>query len=156
MSQRLAEIHERNGKLIVASYSKPAGWLWFMNGWFRIIDSDAPDAELGRTIQEALARSEVGVPKPPREGTRAGLDRPILAALGIPSTSAYMNGAKSVAVTRDDNASGLELTPRENRLCDGFVEIKEAAHHVPADLGAGELASAVRRALARATDRPMS
>ncbi len=158
MSERLANVDRRNGKLIVSSYSKPTGWLWFMNGWFEILDADTDSTALGQVIREALEHSEVGVPKPSREQTRAGFDKPILDALGLRSTSAYMRGARSVAVSEadGDDLSELDVTPKENRLRDGFVEIKEARQQLPRDATPAELAAAVRRALDRATDRPLA
>lgn len=143
--ERLANIDQREGKLIVSSWSNTENF-WVMNGWFTILeDAESDDLALGQAVREALSHSESGISTPPR----TGLENPIPEALGLRSETAYMKGTRSVLVVRGTAAPSLEVIPEENNDRDGFIEIEEAAEQLPPDVPATELAAAVRRAFSR-------
>jgi hypothetical protein len=62
--------------------------------------------ELGRAIEQALARSQEGVPTPPPD---ARIDKPLLAAAGVRSWTTFMKLSKHVSVVSD--GSLLKVTP---------------------------------------------
>jgi hypothetical protein len=65
--------------------------------------------ELGRAIEQALARSQEGVPTPPPD---ARIDKPLLAAAGVRSWTTFMKLSKHVSVVSD--GSLLKVTPYRN------------------------------------------
>jgi hypothetical protein len=69
-----------------------------------------------------------------------------------------MEGTRSVGVFGKNGAPDLELTPKENRGRDGFIEMEDATEQVPRDIAPVQLGAAVRRALeharAEAVKRP--
>jgi len=68
---------------------------------------------LGDAVTDAFERSRIGIPKPERQEL-GKLDKPMLKALRVPSSSAYMRGAKSVSIYAYDNNT-VKLIPMENQ-----------------------------------------
>jgi hypothetical protein len=146
----MTDITLRDGKLIVTSSSRTPGGLWVMNGCFSILESDADDDTLGIAVAEALESSRIDVPDPAPRGTPPGM-KAVYKTLRVRNFRAYLEGAKSVEVLRDDERPGLRVIPMENAgPRTGFVELLEVEEQVPPEAPSAPLAGAVRRAFERA------
>lgn len=154
MTEHLAHVDARAGRLFVTSYSRTPIGLWRLNGWLRILDRGAADAELGRAMSEALERS--GVDEPSDEAYDD-----LLRAVGARSSADYHRGTRSTQVAVIRRQIGrlpfrrrfseiVEVMPERNAgPRGGFTGLRELAVELSAPTDE-ELAAAVRNALIHA------
>lgn len=114
--KKLAAVYERKGKLFVtASHQTKAGF-WVEDEHVACLNQPTHD-ELGRAIEQALDRSQNGVPTPLPD-TR--IDKPLLAAAGVGSWATFMKLSQYVSVVSD--GSSLKVTPHRNLGSKGGFE----------------------------------
>lgn len=106
--EKLAAIYERKGRLFVMASHKTKAGFWIDDKRVSCLGEPTPD-ELGDAIEQALDRSQEGVPIPP---PNARIDKPLLAAAGVGSWSTFMKLAQHVSVYSD--GSLLKVTPYRN------------------------------------------
>jgi hypothetical protein len=137
-------VDQRKDELIVASYSKTKPGFWVMNGWLRRVPAESSDDDLGVLISNALDASETGIEAPTRDANPA---KPLLEMVGLRSYGAYMEGTRSLSVSRDGEGVTVEPSRNEGRR-GGFTPLPARSEQLNRP-SAPELAKAVREALGR-------
>lgn len=141
--KKLAAIYERKGQLFVTASHKTAAGFWIDDEQVACLSQPSHD-ELGRAIEQALARSQEGVPTPPPD---ARIDKPLPAAAGVRSWTTFMKLSKHVSVVSD--GSLLKVTPYRNLGSkEGFEPEPDIA--VPSANSASALGQIVADLLSRA------
>ena len=151
MAERLADVEERAGRLILTSSSRTAIGLWQYNGWFEVLDGGVSDAELGAAVAAALEQSTL------REPDDEAIDA-VRRAVGARSYADLVRGTRHVSVAALRRRVRRFPTPRFQDLVHvepfvsegprgGFTPLGERDVELAADVGGEELGAAVRRAL---------
>jgi hypothetical protein len=142
----LATIWLREDRIFVQANDRTmmrtAGF-WVSVGPVETLDVTTDPARVGRAVLDALARSRVEVPVPPR-GT--DLQAPLRKAAGVRSRRALLTGARACAVVREGGE--LHIEPPENGSSTG----EDRGHHqspeaTPIPLGAAPTADSLGRAV---------
>lgn len=127
MSVALCNVDLHDGEYIVQAYFQTVDGFWVATGAFQRLGQSAPAEALGRSVRDALDRSEQGVPTPPAD---SGPARPLLDALGYADYADYALGTRSVGVraTRTPDGETVKVTPKKNGgPSRGFTPLKELA-----------------------------
>lgn len=149
MSGEVVLYQRTDGLLYVSSFSRNRqGWL-VVNGWYRAVPAEAPDNEVGTAVQDGLGVEEGPVDIPADQSE--DLLKPLLAAAGAKSYTAFGRDARAVGVSQDD-VGGHIVTPMRNpnrRRGNSFLHLVESELIVPPGASAGDLGAAVREGLSR-------
>ena len=159
----LVQVYRRAGHLHVEASNRTrwaeAGF-WVASGEVTTLDEHVDDTTLGGAVLDAVARSRVEVPVPPRDATlEAGLFR----AMGVRSRRSAMSGTCACLVSREKEPipslriealhnGGTRGDGRGYRALPGQPAPVDAVTIIPLDVVAPTtLGAAVRRALQVAT-----
>lgn len=97
----LVQVYQRAERYYIEASDRTryaeAGY-WIATGVVTVLAGDATDVALGGAVLEALARSRVEVPVPPRD---AKLEAGLFRAMGVRSRRAAMTGTRSCLVGRE-------------------------------------------------------
>ena len=106
--EKLAAIYERKGTLFVLAAHRTKAGYWINDE--QVVSISQPTLEeLGHTIEQALARSQDGVPTPPPNAQTA---EALLSAAGVRSWGTFMKVSRHLTVSCDGGA--LKVTPYRN------------------------------------------
>jgi hypothetical protein len=115
---------------------------------YLVLQRTASNEELGAAIENALSRSKIDVPHPT---SWAGIEKPMLKAVGVRSMAQFMRSAKECAVARHDLK--FHFSPSRNGGSSGegrgFSYLPERAFDVPATSSPPEVGAAARIAIER-------
>jgi hypothetical protein len=143
--RRLAEVIRRNGRIVVASYSKTTPGFSVLNSWQAAYPDSILPEELGKAVMAALAASREDVPPPPpRQSSPSPELKALMTSAGVKSYSAFMNGARSVDVRQENRSNVITVTPMRN--CgprEGFDFLPDLALELPATSSEHEIGQAI-------------
>jgi len=155
--KRNAQVDARPGQLIVSSWDTTEGTYpaTIQGDWAEAVEEPVADGALGALVQSALAASRDGVPYPDfrKDPESARRLRAIHKLAGVKSEAAYAAGTRAASVRADDVSGEFRIMPyRNGGQRTGFTEILDGAITIAVVPDDASLGSAVRRALAVATD----
>lgn len=152
--KRIAAVDERDGLLLVQSWSQTCGAhpLRVQNEWLQVADGRTDDDVLGHLVRLALAESQTGVPSGNVRALAAAAERKTLSAAGVKSPAAYERRVRHIAISLDEEQRLLEIMPyNKPGKADGFTIMAGAEIHLDGDVDDAALGREVRRALQIAT-----
>jgi hypothetical protein len=139
---RHVAVVERDESVIVMAYSARQDGMWFMNGWFRILNGEVDRRQLGTAVREALVRYG-GAAEMDLGGAMYPIS-PVLDALGLVTPGDFGRGSRQVTIYEDETQTEVQAT--RNTGSD-FAELPEQGLILPPRADADALGDAVRHAL---------
>jgi hypothetical protein len=151
----LVHVYARDARLFLEPSNRTrwqeAGF-WVATGRITVLDIGTPDDELGNAVLAALASCRVEVPVPPRD---VALDRALIAAMGVRSRRAAMDGTRACIVSREAAGGEVTIEPQRNGGTTGegrgYTPVPEAGVRLPSACTAGQVGAALRVAFEHAT-----
>lgn len=140
--EKLAAIYERKGTVFVTPSHRTKAGFWIDDDVVVALVAPTPE-ELGRAIEDALERSQPGVPTP---APNARIDNPLLKAALVGSWGTFMKLSKHVSVSSDGGV--MRLTPYRNLGSKGGFE-PQASQPLQSRPSTPELGEAVMAALSQ-------
>ena len=135
----LVAVNRRVDEMVVYAMSKTDAGFWIMNGHYVVLSVPVSSEGIGRTVADALGRSEQGVPTPSPHGNDPFTS--VMRALGVRNYRQYLAGARSVVV--EQVGTVIAVIARKNTGArNGFVELPETACELVTPTN-GELGSCV-------------
>lgn len=151
---RVVMVDARGDRIVVSSYSRTVDGVNVLNGWFKTLPADVDSSTLGTAVREALDRTGDKHPHAGREH-REAMSRALWSQMGVRSYSAYLRGARGVAVTVADPGKVITVTPLRNGGTSGpekgFTYNVDAEVTIPSSSTDEELGRTVMEAFAVAT-----